>query len=117
MIEDEKKVTHIEWNSHELNINALLDDVREMKKVDKNFEKRLRAVEDSMIKLPQIIQEAITESVRPLSQENKDLNSQVSELRTEKYRMAYGILKWVLITAGGVVVTYVIGLLINNLWG
>lgn len=115
-MDDEKRVTHQEWLEHNDSIKALLDDVRDLKKSKLDFEKRLRVVEDSMIKLPQVIQKSISDAVAPLTEENRELNKQVSELRTDKYKTAYDILKWVLISVGGVVVTYLLTVLLNNVF-
>lgn len=111
------EITHRDWQDHDHHIAVLLDDVKELKVNQEDHETRLRAVEESMIRLPQVIQQSITEAVQPLSQDNKDLNNQVAELKNEKYKFGYEILKWVVITVSGVIVTYLAGVLVNNMWG
>lgn len=116
-MDGEVKITNREWQAHDHKINVLVDDVAELKDARADHETRLRAMEDSMIQLPQVIQSSITEAVQPLSEDNRALNNQVAELKNEKYKFGYEILKWVVISIAGVVVTWLVGMVINNLWG
>lgn len=85
---------------------------------------RLDKLEAHQIKAPQEISKAIndsltpiTESIKELMEENNNLRAELKELENSKYKEAYKSLKHVTYTLAGVIITYFVTMLLNNVLG
>lgn len=63
--------------------------------------------------LTYIIKEAINEALEPYANENSNLKDQIKDLQIDKFKTAYSAWKWVAISAGVVVVGFVVTSFIN----
>lgn len=98
------------------NTNEIQDHADKFKEQDKRFIEleRKMGMHDSKITDLQKFHEINEATLRyVIKEELQPLVQQVNSLENDKFKMAFNVLKWVLIVIGGVVVTFIVSSAIN----
>lgn len=98
------------------NTNEIQDHADKFKEQDKRFIEleRKMCMHDSKITDLQKFHEINEATLRyVIKEELQPLVQQVNSLENDKFKMAFNVLKWVLIVIGGVVVTFIVSSAIN----
>lgn len=108
---------HEAIKKNELDIRALrtgMDEIEEQQSSHSETLKDLMTYRDlNQATLRFVIKESVNEAVEPLLTRVSNLERDVSNLETEKYKTAYEALKWVSIAGGGVIIAFIVGELIK----
>lgn len=118
-MEQEVKLTNrnftemtVEVKEISTDILALKDDFAELKATLGGHSDRITELEKqhemSEATLRYIILEVVTETIKPVIEENRSLKEEIAELRLEKYKLGFNVLKWFGVTAGAVGIIYIV---------
>lgn len=113
------EITNQEWSDLTKEVAENGNQINYLKNRTDGHKKRIDTLEDAHIALPLEIQNAISNSLEPLSSmfkemfkelsdENKALRAKVDDLEKEKYKKTASTLEWVVRGAGAVVIGYVV---------
>ncbi|EUJ44416.1 hypothetical protein [Paenilisteria rocourtiae] len=123
-MEQEVKLTNrnftemtVEVKENSADIIALKGDIADLKAAQNEHGERISELEKqhemSEATLRYIILEVVTETIKPVIEENRSLKEEIAELRLEKYKLAFNVLKWVGVTGGAVGVIYIMNEIIK----
>lgn len=118
-MEQEVKLTNRNFTEMTVNVKensadiiALKDGFAELKAAQNSHSDRITELEKqhemSEATLRYIILEVVTETIKPVLEENRSLKAEIAELRLEKYKLGFNVLKWFGATAGAVGVIYIV---------
>lgn len=113
------ELTHQEWSDLTKVVAETQKDTIYLKSRTDKHSNRLDNLEDANIALPLEIQNAISNSLEPLSKmfkemfkelsdENKALRVKVDDLEKEKYKKTSSTVEWMTRGAGAVIIAYVV---------
>ncbi|MBC1230561.1 hypothetical protein HBP99_12125 [Listeria booriae] len=101
---------HEQVRKNKSSIRVLEEDSKEYRERISELEKEQELKEAT---LTYIIEKAINEALKPYADENTILKDQIKDLQIDKYKTAYNAWKWVSVSAGLVIVGFIMTSFIN----